>query len=220
MTAKRYDRRYFDRFYRNPRSRVLTPAERHRRVVAVLALAEHFLGRAVRSVLDVGSGPGLWARELLRARPAARYVGIDPSPAAIAAAPRGAEVLRAGFGELPGLELGGRFDLVVCADVLHYLPLREIRAGLPALVAAARGPLYIEVLTSAEGVEGDRAGIRLRRPSLYRRLFAAHGLVPCGFQLYLRAGLAERATALELLDAAPPRGARAARRARSRMPGR
>ncbi|MCC5794265.1 MAG: methyltransferase domain-containing protein [Chromatiales bacterium] len=74
-----------------------------------------------RSVLDLGCGSGIWAREL-RASGATRVVGVDESPAMLDQARRG--------GQDPGIEyhLGraqeisglGRFDLVLGAYLLHY----------------------------------------------------------------------------------------------------
>jgi SAM-dependent methyltransferase len=199
--TKRYDRRYYERFYRAKATRVLAPAERRLRVAAVVALAEHHLGRRLRSALDVGCGAGLWGRELVRQRPGLRYLGLAPSPAAVALAPRGLDVRRGGLEDLGALGRA-RFDLVVCADVLHYLEARAVRAALPALVARARGPLYLEVLTSAEAVEGDRGDLRRRSPRWYLELFGRAGLTPAGLQLYLPPGLAERPAALELARAA------------------
>ena len=198
--AKRYDRRYYERFYRDRTTRVLTPAERRLRVAAVVALAEHHLGRRLRSALDVGCGAGLWGRELVRLRPRLRYLGLDPSPAAVALAPRRLAVRRAGLADLGSLGRG-RYDLVICADVLHYLDADAVRAALPALVARARGPLYLEVLTAAEAVEGDRGGLRRRPPAWYLALFARAGLRPAGLHLYLPEALAEPASALELARA-------------------
>jgi len=202
---KRYDRRYYERFYRARSTRVLSPGERRRRIAAVVALAEHHLGRRLRSALDVGCGPGLWGAELLRQRPRLRYTGLDPSPAAVALAARRLGVRRGGLDELDTLGRR-RFDLVICADVLHYLDAAAVRAALPALAARARGPLYLEVLTSAESVEGDRHGLRRRPPSWYLREFASAGLAPAGLHLYLPAALADEPAALELARAPrPPR---------------
>src|SRR5687767_7668978 len=77
--TKTYDERYFDRWYRDPRSRVVTPAVIARKTRMVIGVAEYFLGRAARSVLDVGCGEGDWYRALRRVRPRIRYLGIDPS---------------------------------------------------------------------------------------------------------------------------------------------
>jgi SAM-dependent methyltransferase len=197
---KRYDRRYYERYYRAKATRVLTPAERRLRVAAVVALAEHHLGRPLRSALDLGCGAGLWGRELVRLRPGLRYLGLDPSPAAVALAPRGLAIRRGGLEDLAALGRS-RFDLVVCADVLHYLEARAVRAALPALAARARGPLYLEVLTSAEAVEGDRGELRRRAPGWYLALFGRAGLTPAGLHLYLPPGLAGKPAALELARA-------------------
>lgn len=200
-SGKRYDHRYYERFYRDPETRVLTPGERRRRVAAVVALAEHHLGRPLRSALDVGCGQGLWGTELLRLRPRLRYLGMDPSPAAVELAPRRLDVRPGGLESLAGLGRA-RFDLVICADVLHYLGAAAAREAFGALAARARGPLYLEVLTSAEAVEGDRRGLVRRSPSWYLRAAAAAGLEPAGLHIYLPAELAERASALELARAA------------------
>src|SRR5206468_11946675 len=56
-----------------------------------------------------------------------------------------------------------RFDLVVCADVLHYLQDDEIVRGLPSLVRLIRGAAFLEVLTREDDVVGDTVGL-IRRP--------------------------------------------------------
>ena len=53
---KRYDRAYFDHWYRG--ERVRPRAELERRVRLALAAAEYALGRPVRRALDVGCGEG------------------------------------------------------------------------------------------------------------------------------------------------------------------
>jgi SAM-dependent methyltransferase len=200
LTPKRYDGAYFRRFYLNPRTRVLSPLERRRRVAAVIGVAERFLDRRLASVLDVGCGLGLWGRELLRQRPRCRYLGIEPSEAAVKAAVKGGLNVR--LGDLEGLDriVGGRtFDLVLCVDVLHYLPDAAVELAVADLTARSGGLVGLEVLTSAEGVEGDRADMRRRSPDWYRELFARHGLRPCGLHLYLAAPLHDVAAALEVI---------------------
>ena len=121
---KRYDRRYYERFYRAKATRVLTPAERRLRVAAVVALAEHHLGRRLRSALDVGCGAGLWGRELVRLRPGLRYLGLRPFAGGRRPGAAGpGHPARAASKTLPPSG-GARFDLVLCADVLHYLDAR------------------------------------------------------------------------------------------------
>src|SRR5690349_16040445 len=76
---KSYDEAYFKRWYRDPRTRVHTPEAVRRKVRMVVGIAEYFLGRKLRSVLDVGAGEGTWRREIRRIRPDVRYLGVDPS---------------------------------------------------------------------------------------------------------------------------------------------
>jgi SAM-dependent methyltransferase len=196
--SKRYDRAYFDRWYRDPRRRIDAPGELRRRVAMVVAITERFLDRRIRSVLDVGCGEGRWRGELRRLRPRVGYLGVEPSGYAVERFGRRRNLIRGGFGELPDLDLGGPFDLVVCADVLHYLADDELERGLPALAAAAGGAAYLEVLTAEDPVEGDLSGLRLRPAAHYRARFAAAGLAAAGCHVWLCRDAAERAAALEL----------------------
>src|SRR5688500_20208272 len=79
----RFDRAYFDRWYRDPRRRVLDWAEIGRRAALVLSVAEYVLERPVRSALDVGCGEGHWRAPLLARRPGLRYLGVGPSAYAV-----------------------------------------------------------------------------------------------------------------------------------------
>ena len=81
--AKRYDRAYFDRWYRDPRRRIEPPGDLRRRVTMAVAITERFLGRAIRTALDVGCGEGRWRAELRRLRPRAAYLGVEPSQYAV-----------------------------------------------------------------------------------------------------------------------------------------
>jgi len=188
--GKTYDRAYFERWYRRPASRLEAPAELRRRVTMAVAIAERYLGRAVRSALDVGCGEGRWRAELRRLRPRLRYVGVEPSDYAVERFGRRRGIVRADFGDLAQLDLGGPFDLVVCADVLHYLDDEELDRGLPALVAATGGAAYLEVLTAAEEVEGDTRGMILRAPEGYEARFARAGLTGVGGHVWLAPALA------------------------------
>ncbi len=202
MTGKRYDERYFERFYLDPKTRVLRPSERRRRVAATLAICERFLDRPLRSVLDVGCGLGLWGRELLRLRPHLRYLGIEPSSAATRRALRsGLDVRQGAIADLDTLVGRRTFDLVICADVLHYLEEPVVRTAVATLSERTHGLAQLEVLTSSEGVEGDLEGMRLRAPSWYRRVFRENGLEACGLHLYLAPLLHDVPAALEGLRA-------------------
>jgi len=53
---KSYDEAYFTKWYRDPRTRVHTPDSVRRKVRMVVGVTEYFLGRKLRSVLDIGAG--------------------------------------------------------------------------------------------------------------------------------------------------------------------
>jgi SAM-dependent methyltransferase len=195
--AKTYDRAYFDRWYREPGSRVGTEAELVRQVSLAVAAAEVVLGRPIRSVLDVGCGEAPWWPVLRRLRPGVRYLGVDPSPYAVARFGRSRRVVMGSFGSLAMLNLPGQYDLVVCADVLHYVSDRELSRGLPEMSRLVGGVAFLEIQTQEDSFKGDRRGWVPRSARRYRSLFRRAGLVPCGLQLWLGPEAAARASALE-----------------------
>lgn len=196
---KSYDREYFDRWYRRGASRIEGPASLRRRVTLAVAMAERFLERPIRSALDVGCGEGRWRGELLRLRPKLRYQGVEPSLYAVKRFGNRRNIVQGGFPELAQLDLDGPVDLVICADVLHYLEVEELESGLPALVTLTGGLAYLEILTDQEEVEGDQQALKLRPPSLYQQLFSSAGLVSVGSFGWLAPGLADAPSALERL---------------------
>lgn len=197
MTAKCYDRAYFDRWYRSPEHHVTTGAARARRARLAVAVVEHLLGRTLRSVLDVGCGEGAWRAPILALRPRATYLGVDPSPYAVSRYGRSRNVTAGRFDDLARLP-ERRFDLVVSADVLHYLSDEEIWKGLPELAARTGGAAFLPVFTAEDGVEGDLDGFSGRPAAWYRAAFRRTGLVELGLSFWGAPGLA---AALPALDA-------------------
>ncbi len=195
--GKVYDRAYFERWYREVPRRIEGPAALRRRVALAVAMAERFLERPVRSALDIGCGEGRWRAELLRLRPKLEYSGVEPSTYAVERFGRRRNIVRGSFADLSRLDLGGPFDLVICADVLHYLDESELEAGLPVLVEQTRGLAFLEVLTSDEEIEGDRHALKLRPASLYQQLFSNAGLTAVGCHGWLAPALADAPAALE-----------------------
>jgi SAM-dependent methyltransferase len=198
MPAKQYDRDYFDKWYRDPRHAGVPPAVLKRKVALAVAQAEFHLGRPIRNVLDVGCGEGVWRAPLRRLRPKIAYRGLDPSAYAAQRYGRSRNIGLASFGQLAELRFEEPFDLIVCADVLHYMKPAEIRRGLSGFSELMRGTAFIEVYTSGDDIEGDRENFIARSAAWYRRAFAQAGLAACGSHGYLCAELAEHATALEL----------------------
>ena len=195
---KSYDEAYFTRWYRDPRTRVSSPEAVRRKIHMVTGVAEYFLGRKLRSVLDVGAGEGVWGVELRRLRPKLRYLGIDPSEYAVKRFGRARGIIRGTFESLPSLRLGSEYDLIVCADMLQYVPTPVLKRGIRHLSRRIVGVAYLEAFTSADQMEGDLEGWYDRTKSQYRRIFGDAGLVGCGMHCYVTARLAENAVQLEL----------------------
>jgi SAM-dependent methyltransferase len=192
--VKRYDRAYFDRWYRSAQ-RITSDTDVRRKVTMAVTVAEYFLRRSLRNVLDVGCGETPWRTHLKALRPRASYRGIDPSPYVT----QKFRVLQASFGDLQSLRIKERFDLVVCADVVHYLDEAEIRRGLRAIVPLARGVLFLEVLTREDDIVGDVEGMIRRPTKWYRDLFTAAGLTAAAPYMWLAPPLRDEAAALEVL---------------------
>jgi SAM-dependent methyltransferase len=197
--GKTYDEAYFTKWYRDPRTRVHTPDSVRRKVRMVAGVAEHFLGRKLRSVLDVGAGEGVWGRELRRMRPGLRYLGVDPSEYVVARHGRRRNIRLGSFEQLPDLRLGRGYDLIVCADVLQYVADEPLQRGVRHLVSLLAGVAYLEAYTSGDDMEGDLDGWHPRTKQRYRRIFSEAGLLACGLHCYLTPQVAERAVELELV---------------------
>jgi SAM-dependent methyltransferase len=179
--AKQYDRDYFDRWYR--RAGFGSRARLERKARYALASAEYLLERPVRSVLDVGCGEGAWQPAISRLRPRATYLGIDPSEYAVGRFGARRNLVLGALTEIEEIAVGP-YDLVVCVDVVPYVPDREARAGLAAIGRLVRGVALIELFTSTDEFEGDRTGYHRRRPSTYERWFADAGLHRVGPNLF------------------------------------
>jgi len=200
MTKKRYDRHYFDRWYRGLGAVASKDALR-RKVATAVAVTEYVLDRPLVSVLDLGCGEGRWQPVLFEMRPHAAYLGIDSSEYAIDRFGATRNLRRGTFEELELHDFDRPFDLVVCSDVLHYLERDAIRRGLPAVVERLVGVAFLEVFTRSDEIEGDLHGFKRRPPAAYRALFGEAGLVPIGLQFWVPPWIVEDLDALEL----PPR---------------
>ena len=197
--SKVYDRAYFQKWYRDPRHRVGSRAQLARKVAMVVHLAEYYLARPLRNVLDVGCGEGAWRAPLQRLRPKIGYRGLDSSEYAIARYGRTRDVGMATFGQLGQLRFDERFDLIVCSDMLHYVAAPELRRGLSGFGDLLEGVAFLEVFTARDNPSGDRAGFIARSPAWYRAAFVEAGLLPCGSHAYLGPRLMRSVAALECL---------------------
>lgn len=194
--AKVYDENYFETWYR--RRGLASPAALQRKVATAVSLAEYFLGRPLKSVLDIGCGEGAWRAPLLALRPQLRYLGVDSSEYAIArhGARRNLQFLP--FADLAALQPSQPFDLLVCSDVIHYLPDAELAQGLREFARLCGGAAWIELFTEGDDIVGDMQELRRRPAAWYRRAFDKAGFVQAGPYFWLAVDAAAQATALEV----------------------
>lgn len=198
MPRKIYDQAYFDRWYRDRAHRVITPIELELKVRLVLAVAQYHLGRPVRSVLDVGCGEGSWRAPLLRHLPDLHYMGVDSSEYAVQRYGRSRNLHLLRFGQLEQQRFEHSVDLLVCADMMHYVPTAELNRGLRGFAELCHGMAYMEVMCNTDDFVGDHDGYLWRSASWYRKTFARAGFIGCGNHCYLSQPLRQAAMALEL----------------------
>lgn len=192
---KHYDAAYFHNWYR--KSDIGGPQRLARKVTLAVATAEYWLERPIRSVLDIGCGEGAWRAPLLKLRPKLRYLGFDSSEYAITRYGKARNLHYARFGDFEFLRPCPPVDLLVCSDVMHYLPNAELRRGLPGLAELCGGVAFLETFAAEDEFEGDHAGFQPRKAAWYRKQFGAAGLAPAGSHCWLSPGLAAQAAALE-----------------------
>jgi SAM-dependent methyltransferase len=196
---KVYDREYFEKWYRDPRHAVNSRQELERKVALTVAVAEYYLGRRVSTVLDIGCGEGVWRAPLRSLRPGVEYLGLDSSEYAIARYGRARNLRLATFGQLAELRFDSTFDLIVCTDVLHYVPTPELKRGLRGIVEMLDGIAFLELFTAADAPDGDKHGFIARAPQWYRSTFAQAGLTACGTHCYIGPRLEGCVAALETI---------------------
>lgn len=139
MARNRFDRRYYQRFYEDPETRVTSPAARRRLGRFVAAYLAH-LELPVRSVLDVGCGTGEWQSVVRREFRRAEYTGVEISTDMCEE--HGWE-----HGSIIDWDHQGSFDLVICQGVLQYLRDRDAAKAVDNLIRWTGSALYLEALT-------------------------------------------------------------------------
>jgi SAM-dependent methyltransferase len=134
-----FDRAYYQRYYFDPRTAVASRSEMRARARLIVAVVAH-VGLPVRRILEAGCGTGMLRAELRRVLPRAHYVALESS-----------EYLCRRYGYLHGRieEYRARapFDLLICYDVLQYLPGAAAERALANFARLCRGVLYFSALT-------------------------------------------------------------------------
>ncbi|KKD57501.1 methyltransferase [Stenotrophomonas maltophilia] len=147
-------RRLFQRWYR--RADIGGSARLARKVALAVASAEYYLERPIRSVLDIGCGEGAWRAPLLKLRPKVEYLGFDSSEYAVRRYGRTRNLHMARFGDFAWLRPCAPVDLLVCSDVMHYVPDRELRAGLAGVAELTGGVAFLETFAAEDAFDPAR----------------------------------------------------------------
>ena len=193
----RYDRAYFDRWYRDPKTRVKSGSAIGRKASLALSVAEYYLERPARTVLDVGCGEGNWLPALRSLRPKIRYTGVDASSYAVERFGKKRNIRLGSFATLEEIGLAAEYDLIVCSDTLFYLPLKELEQGIASLAHRAAGVAFLELYTEEDSLIGDFPKEGLQSAAFYRRLLKSRGFLSVGSHCYLGPDMAERAMQME-----------------------
>lgn len=182
----KFDAGFYKRYYRDPETRVASREDALRLGRFICAFTS-YLGFSVRRVLDAGCGLGHMRKAVHEYFPRARYVGLDPS-----------EYLARRYGwvrtSIADYAPRAPFDLVICHDVLQYLPDREAARALRNLSRLCQGALYFSVLTvedwrrNADQGRTD-SGVWLRPADWYRSRLGRH-FRPLGTGMLARRGFA------------------------------
>ena len=167
-SEQRFDARYYERYYRNPRTRATTPQAVKRQAAFVAGYVRH-LEIPIRRVLDIGCGLGWMLGALENEFPKARCTGVEYS----------SHLCRKNGwtqGSVTTFTARAPYDLVVCHDVLPSLDDKQCRAAIANLARLCRGALYLGVLTAEDWDHCDRArtdpDVHLRPAKWYARLLA------------------------------------------------
>jgi SAM-dependent methyltransferase len=164
--SNNFDAAYFNKFYLNPATRVVTSTEMRSRAALIAAILRQ--GQIpVRSILDAGCGIGLLRKPFAGVLPRARYSGLESSA-----------YLCRRFGWRRGsvIDFAPRkpFDLLVCYDVLQYLPDAQAERAIANFTRLTASALYVSALTTEDWRDNcDRSRtdreVHLRTGGWYRR---------------------------------------------------
>ncbi len=190
-----FDKAYYDRFYRDPDTRVVSRAG----IARMAAFVAHYLKHMdlpVRRILDIGCGLGFWRSAMQKHFPKASYQGVEISDYLCK---------KHGFEKGSVVDFKSRrpFDLVICQGVLQYLGDAAARRAICNLAELSRGAVYLEALTKADWEENCDRGttdgsVHLRSGSWYRRQLSRY-FFNCGGGLFVLPDAAATLFELEYL---------------------
>jgi SAM-dependent methyltransferase len=179
-----FGREYYQRYYFDPRTAVVSRTEMQARARLIAAFVTH-AGLPVRRILEAGCGTGMLGTALKRLLPRARYVGLESS-----------EYLCRRYGwvhaHIEEYRARAPFDLLICYDVLQYLEPAAAQRTLANFGRLCRGVLYFTALTRYDFEQNcDQArtdpDVHLRSAHWYRRRLARQ-FREAGLGFWLRRG--------------------------------
>ena len=176
-----FNKAYYDRFYRNPRTRAVTPAAAKRQA-AFIANYLRYLEVPVKRLADIGCGLGDVLHALEAEYPKAKAQGVEISP-----------YLCEEYGWQEGSVVDYRsaklFDLVVCNDVIAYLDDKQCAKALANLASLTKSAVFLGILTKEDWAlcDQDRTDPDqyLRPMAWYQKRLSRH-FVGVGGGLYLK----------------------------------
>jgi hypothetical protein len=179
VRSNHFNARYYERYYEDPRTAILTPEMRENEVAFVLAFCRH-IGLEVERFTDAGAGTGWWAKEFASQYPSCGEIEtFDGSVEAC-------EIY--GHRHVPLQKLSGKAaDLVVCRDVLRYLNERDAEEAVRRLAKKTKGVLYIHVVTREDEFDEEASDVAgyFRPVTWYRSRLSAENLRDCGMGLFV-----------------------------------
>lgn len=140
--SETFDAAYYDRYYRDRRTRVTSPPTVEKLARFVTAYLDA-IDIPVRTVADLGCGLGWWRDALTGLVPNLDYRGVEFSDYLV-------DEFGWEHGSVVDWNCGRTFDLVICQGVLQYLPNAAAAGALDNLTALSHGALYLEVLTKSD----------------------------------------------------------------------
>lgn len=168
---RRFDEAYYQRFYDDPKTRVVEPEDHMALCEFVFAFAR-YNHIEIKSVLDVGAGVGHWKRFIDKAHPTVKYLGTEVS------APM---CKKHGFQQRDIARWRDRkkHDLIICQGVLQYLPDPDVAPAVANIAAMSKGLLYLEITTRQDlrencDLERTDQDIFIRNGSYYRGILTKH----------------------------------------------
>ena len=180
--SQEFNKEFFDRFYRRQKTRASGPDDFRKLSQFVLAYLE-YIEVEVRSVLDLGCGLGRWKRALAAYDATIEYTGVDVSDYAC-------QTYGWQRASVEDFRSTDTYDLVICQDVLPYLPKDKLEAAVANITRHCRGAAYLQVITLEDWdnqiCDPERTDLTMNRfdASWYRTLFGRY-FVNCGGGIFV-----------------------------------